>query len=240
VVTGYAGAAGACLIAKKNRAQLEKKFRSDYIDKIIREDNRSGNPEYFEKCGVNYYRTVGEGGVLSELYRMGRERKAGMDIKMKQIPVLQSTVEISEIYGLNPYRLFSRCFILLSENGGDLVEKLNHSGIHAAVIGHMTKGPAKIITDKEETEYLNRPSEDEIRKVLKTAGSEETETKRAEAKRAEGKRAETKETETKRAEGKRAETKETETKRAEGKRAETKETETKRTAAKQTAAKQKA
>lgn len=174
MVAGCAGEKGARLIALKKREELRDRFREDYIAGILREEIHFPGKEFFLKAGAGYVYEAGEGGVLSALYRMGRERKAGMMISLKRIPVRQSTIEITELYGLNPYRLFSECMICLCQSGERLAEALNDAGIPAARIGRMTGGPAKIITDKTETEYLNKPSEDEIRKIIPERTREDT------------------------------------------------------------------
>ena len=44
---------------------------------------------------------------------------------------------------------------------------LNDKGISAEIIGRLSKGLDKAVVDKEVTEYVNRPTEDEIFKVIK-------------------------------------------------------------------------
>lgn len=178
VIAGLAGAAGARLIAAEKAAELSGRFRKDYLQQAAACPDECGTPEDFAACGAAFSFRSGEGGVLAGLYRLARDRKIGMEIEMKRIPVLQSTIEICEYYGLNPYRLYGRCFILLSENGERTAQLLRDRGIRAAVIGKTADGPKKIITDKTETEYLNRPTEDEIRKVLPQAETESQDVRR--------------------------------------------------------------
>ena len=133
-VSGYAGALGAAGIAANRRDELMKKYRADFIDRAI------------NYCPENA--SVFEDGYLGELYRIAQERKCGIEIALKKIPVLQSTIEICEQYMLNPYRLKTDAQIILSE------EK-EIPGF--ACIGRLTGGRDKIITDKSSIEYINKP-----------------------------------------------------------------------------------
>ena len=44
---------------------------------------------------------------------------------------------------------------------------LKDKGISAEIIGRLSKSLDKAVVDKEVTEYVNRPTEDEIFKVIK-------------------------------------------------------------------------
>ena len=78
----------------------------------------------------------------------------------------QETVELCEMYRLNPYRLWSRCLIVLTQDGIYTEEILGDHGIPARTAGRLTEGLDKVIVDKEETEYLNRPEPDELYRIF--------------------------------------------------------------------------
>ena len=159
VAAGYAGEAGAACIAREKFNEMLRRFRKDYAEHLCEE---SDMPEP-EPCS---FAPVGEGGILAALYLAAKERKCGLRIALRKIPVRQDTIELCELYGLNPYRLFSRCAVYFCGNGERLAEQLREKGIPAARIGRLTRGLDKVITDKTETEYLNRPEPDELLKVL--------------------------------------------------------------------------
>ena len=159
VAAGYAGEAGAACIAREKFNEMLRRFRKDYAEHLCEE---SDMPEPEPCCFV----PAGEGGILAALYRAAKERKCGLRIALRMIPVRQDTIELCELYGLNPYRLFSRCAVYFCGNGERLAEQLREKGIPAARIGRLTGGLDKVITDKTETEYLNRPEPDELLKVL--------------------------------------------------------------------------
>ncbi len=173
VAAGYAGEAGAACIAREKFNEMLRRFRKDYAEHLCNETVRGGGDQAVQ-AGCPPDRPEGscicipaeEGGVLAALNQAAKERKCGLRIALKKIPVRQDTIELCELYGLNPYRLYSRCVLYLCGNGERLAEQLREQGIPAARIGRMTGGLDKVITDKTETEYLNRPEPDELLKVL--------------------------------------------------------------------------
>ena len=159
VAAGYAGEAGAACIAREKFNEMLRRFRKGYAEHLCEENDM---PEPEPCCFV----PAGEGGILAALYLAAKERKCGLRIALRKIPVRQDTIELCELYGLNPYRLFSRCAVYFCGNGERLAEQLREKGVPAARIGRLTRGLDKVITDKTETEYLNRPEPDELLKVL--------------------------------------------------------------------------
>ncbi|MBQ7535133.1 MAG: AIR synthase [Stomatobaculum sp.] len=173
VAAGYAGEAGAACIAKERFTEMLRKFRKDYAEHLC-EETGCRQEDHAAEAGSSFaVREEGctcipveKGGILAALYLAAKERKCGLRIALKKIPVRQDTIELCEMYGLNPYRLYSRCAVYLCKNGERLAEELREQGIPAERIGRLTKGLDKVITDKTETEYLNRPEPDELLKAL--------------------------------------------------------------------------
>ena len=67
------------------------------------------------------------------------------------MPVRQVTVEVCELFELNPYRLYSgNCAVLVSDRGGQLVRRLREEGILAGVIGSVAEGSARQIRHGQE------------------------------------------------------------------------------------------
>ena len=77
-------------------------------------------------------------------------------------------MEVCNYYDLNPYELLSSGCLLMAakEDGEALVAELLNAGIPAAIIGSLTDGNDKVITNGEETRYLDLPKPDQIRQVL--------------------------------------------------------------------------
>lgn len=120
--------------------------------------------------GVSVMHDVSGGGIFRALWELAEQTQTGIRIELKKIPVKQETIEICEIFGLNPYELLSGgALLMVADNGEALAEKLQAEGIAAAVIGRLTDDNDRVIVthgeDGEELRYLDRPRNDEIDKV---------------------------------------------------------------------------
>ena len=63
----------------------------------------------------------------------------------------QETIEICELFDLNPYRLSSgECLLMAVENGGDAVKLLSEAGIPSAVIGKSKRDRQKNGRDRND------------------------------------------------------------------------------------------
>lgn len=174
VVSGFAGLAGARILAQEYRKELEEHFSSSYIEEICSIDIYNGkmeqisrNLEQWKRFGVTEWEAAGEGGILTALWNLAGVHDVGFEFALRQIPVKQSTIEICEYFNLNPYRLFSEgCFILTADNGGQLTDELTREGIPGVRIGRIKAGNQMEIIMEEGTGFLERPQPDELKKVI--------------------------------------------------------------------------
>ena len=166
VIAGFAGEEGAVRIAKAKEQEIRKRFRADCAERFFLIKGKLPDEELLRETGAEETVPAEEGGVLAALYRIAAGRKCGLRLRLKEIPVRQETVELCEMYRLNPYRLRSRCMIVLAPDGSYTEEVLRDHGIPARTAGRLTEGLDKIIVDKEETEYLNRPEPDELYRIF--------------------------------------------------------------------------
>lgn len=113
---------------------------------------------------------VGKGGVITSLYALSEKLKCGLGISMKNIPIIQSTVEIAEYFRLNPYNMLSKAYLILTDNVECTKEQLFDKGYNTALIGALYTDTLKVVNDKYEEDgeisYINRPAKDEIYKVV--------------------------------------------------------------------------
>jgi hydrogenase maturation factor len=169
VVAGYAGLSGTVEIVKNKKEELYQWFSRDYVDRIAEAGNMAleGGLEKWKDFGAAECEPAGEGGILKALWDLSGAYMTGIRVSLHKIPIKQETIEICERYDLNPYRLFGAdCLLFSSDNGGDLVHALKEQGIHAAVTGKVTGGIKRIIEHGESISFLDKPSEDELYKVL--------------------------------------------------------------------------
>lgn len=168
VVLGYAGALGVSQILEKKKELLETRYHKRYLEKVIQKHRQLLYPRPEAK---QYFATevieAGEAGLLACLYRIATEKKCGLKIEIRKIPLLQGGIEVCEFFGCNIYRLRSQCFVLLCESGYQTVAALKVDGFTAEVVGMLDQTSLdKCIVDKDELEYINRPGADEIYRIL--------------------------------------------------------------------------
>lgn len=166
VAAGYAGLAGTSILIKARRQELECRFAADYLTELAEQ----WTPAVWDiSVGAAEGEPVGEGGILTAIWHLTGAYRLGAEFSLRRIPIRQGTIEICEIWGLNPYRLYSAgCWLLTADNGGRLVQSLEGQGIAAAVIGSVTPGIARVISDGGERGFLNRPQPDELERVFPT------------------------------------------------------------------------
>ena len=171
VITKWAALEGTAILAKEKEEELLQKFPAFLIEEakgysqylsIIKEAAIAG------KSNVSAMHDITEGGVFGALWEMAESAGVGLTIDLKKIPIKQATVEICNYFDVNPYEMMSSGSLMLAaDNGYDLVEILGKAGIHAAVIGKVTEGNDRVVTNGEETRFLEPPKADELYRALK-------------------------------------------------------------------------
>ena len=174
VAVGYAGALRAAEITKKQERELRERFRSSFIDTVLAPEygrlpegfpddpeDRTKRTDLIKRMreGAEPAEAITvkpERGFLGTAFDLAVLRKCGLRLEQKKIPILQSSVEILELYGENPYRARTEGFLLLAGDGYALAEELRRQELPAACIGSLTEGLDKLIVDKSVPEYLNR------------------------------------------------------------------------------------
>ena len=186
IFCGYAGLKGSLILIENYREELNGYFNKVYIESIEKHVKEKGyygrylspinndRPEcapvdingIFKEVDCETL-DVSEGGILKALYNFAKSRGRGFEIEIKKISTIQICIEICEYFGINIYRLLSEGKIVLSEDPISACKYFEERGIAAQVIGCLTDSLDKVITDKESVEYVNRPLQDEIFKVIK-------------------------------------------------------------------------
>ena len=86
---------------------------------------------------------------------------------MKKFSILQETIEVCEMYRLNPYQLRSGgCFLVVTDQESRVKRSLEAKGIKVSVIGEITDNNDKVIRNGEDLRYIDRPAPDELAKIL--------------------------------------------------------------------------
>ena len=107
-----------------------------------------------------------EGGIFGALWEIGAAADLGISADLTKIPIRQETIEVCEVFGINPYQMMSSGSMLIGcAKGNLLVDRLKESGIPAAVIGRATDSNDRVITNGEETRFLEPAGSDELYKI---------------------------------------------------------------------------
>ena len=179
VFAGSCGLFGVREIAVSDPDALKSRFFAGFLQHLER-DGGNVSTAWFEEHsenGIVAWEEVGDGGVFAALWNFSGIHRAGIRVELKKIPLRQITVEICELYGLNPYRLKSDgCVLAAVKNGAFVVDELQKMGIESAVIGRVIAGSdRRIVRDDENEGFLERPKPDELEKFWKCKNMEEIE-----------------------------------------------------------------
>lgn len=169
LVTKWIGLEGTSIIAKEKEADLTGRFAAPFIE------TAKGFSQYLSvvedariavSAGVTSMHDVTEGGIFGALWEVGKSSNRGLTINLLDIPVRQETVEICEVFGLNPYELISSGSMLItSPDGNEVVRRLKAAGINAAVIGKVTDSNDRVIINGDEKRFLEPPKSDELYRI---------------------------------------------------------------------------
>lgn len=171
IMAGFAGLAGTRSIWEYKREELETRFPPIFLDTLEQGTGYSVKQwmehELLQKNGsVTAWEYAGEGGVLAALWNLSGIYSVGFTVDLRAMPIRQITVEVCELYGLNPYRLLScNCVLMSADRGGQTVKRLEAEGIPSAVIGQVDRGITRQIRREEGAGCLERPKPDELLKI---------------------------------------------------------------------------
>ncbi len=170
IMTGYTGYAGTAVLARLYEDALREHYPSFLVDAGLSFDRdiltvRAAGilTDAAEQIGTGTMCSVDEGGIFAALHRLSAAEGTGFDIGLKNIPIRQETVEISEFTGANPYQLYGTGAMLAVVNDHEKALALLHeNGCPAAWLGRMTDDIARVIRNGEETRYLEKPQQDAL------------------------------------------------------------------------------
>ncbi len=171
VVTKWIGLEGSSILAKEKEEILQRQLPDEIIETAKRFDEKLSvvlDSKVAMEIGASAMHDVTEGGIFGALWEMAAASGVGLTVDLKKIPLRQETIEICEVFDINPYMLISSGSLLIGTNHGyQLVQELEQAGIHAAVIGYATEGNDRIVVNGEERRYLEPPKTDELFRALR-------------------------------------------------------------------------
>ncbi|WP_251493419.1 hypothetical protein [Otoolea muris] len=168
VLAGCIALWGTSRLASVGEERLKERFTPRFIrrcQEIYGSRRLSCSPECF---GAASWCSPGEGGIMAALWDYLSHFGLGFEIDLKKLTVLQETIEVCEVFDVNPYRLHTGgCLLFTADNGGALARKLEREGIRASVAGWITGGVGRQIINGETHSFLDRPKPDELYKIDK-------------------------------------------------------------------------
>ena len=170
IATKWIGLEGTAILAMEREEELRSRYAKPFIDKAkTMADYLSIQSEaaVATKSDVCAMHDVSEGGIFAALWEMAAGSGVGLDIDLKKILVKQETIEISEFFNINPYKLVSGgCLLIGTNDGSRIIRELEKNNINASVIGVATDSNDRVIIQGEERRFLEVAQTDEIYKIM--------------------------------------------------------------------------
>lgn len=170
-VVNYIGIEAMLRIYSEKQEKIRRKFPESFLNSIEQYGKALYVDEIIGKIKempYKYLAQIGEGGIFKALYKFSEDTGRGFDVNLREIPILQETIELCEIFEMNPYSSVSTgAFLLVLEDKTDLDYYLSIFGDCMKIIGRVENNNDKIIRNNEEIRYLDRPGPDEIEKIYK-------------------------------------------------------------------------
>lgn len=169
VMTKWAGMEGTAIIAAEKEEKLLETLPKELVEQaagLLKYISVVPEAAVARNAGATTMHDVTEGGIFGALWEIGAAAGVGITADLAKIPIRQETIEICEVFGLNPYQMMSSGSLLIGcTNGNRMVEELEKAGIAAAVIGRATDSNDRVIVNGEETRFLEPPGSDELYKI---------------------------------------------------------------------------
>lgn len=169
VMAGYAALeATAVLIAEKQEV-LSKRLAAGYLAQGFKKtcETAMRQAARIAADAGAVVKVAGEGGVFGALWELGEYFDCGMDITLREIMLLQETIEVCEVLDVNPYLLTSGgCILAVTEDAQALLARYQEAGIAAAEIGTLKEGRDRVIHNEWEERFLEPFRAEELYRVL--------------------------------------------------------------------------
>ncbi|MBO4864885.1 MAG: hypothetical protein J5517_11015 [Eubacterium sp.] len=176
VIFGNVGEYGASVIAAEKREELKKRFPESYME-CYNFPAEKLDITHAAKClieaGAVMLHDISFGGVFRALHDIAEYSGLGLEILHENVPIKQSTIELTEYFNINPYMLLGTGGLIavvkpdLPENVLEEIEQKTKTPCRMA--GRLTKERQVTITSEvyQMRRSIGLYEEDEIYKVLK-------------------------------------------------------------------------
>lgn len=170
VMAGTVGIGGMAVISHHHKEQLQKKFSQRFVMECLELKNHIDvkmAADIAVDNGAVYMHNVSDGGVFGAVWELTSACGLGVTVNVSDIPVWQETVEVAEMFDINPYLVDGTgAMLIITSDGEEIVNRLNDEGIYASVIGKITDSKDRIAVNGDEVRYLEPPRGDELYKLI--------------------------------------------------------------------------
>ena len=80
-----------------------------------------------------------------------------MRVNLKDIPLRQETIELTNYFDLNPYELNARGCLLMAAEDERVLEAMRDRRVQARIIGYLCSANSRVLINGEEIRYLDMP-----------------------------------------------------------------------------------
>ena len=163
-VEGFVGNLGTSVLVENKYEELSQFFNKTFLDSNLHKFDGGVNPPLFmEKEKVIDEIDIGKGGFLAALWKLCERNNFGLEYNLSKVPISQFTVEITDYFDINPYRLLTKNakIVIVDKSFGRIEEKafLKH-------IGRITDTNKRIRIDNANESYLTKDYKDEIDLII--------------------------------------------------------------------------
>lgn len=167
VMTKSAGLEGTSILA--NHEKAKEKLSSKLIKKaesfskeisIVREAVTAASTGL-----VNAMHDCTEGGLIAALYEMAYSSGLGFYVDSRNVKIREETLEICELFKIDPLKLLSSGSLLISTNKPEVIIDELRKFTECSIIGEFTSNKKKVIKYNVEKEIKEVPR-DELWKIL--------------------------------------------------------------------------
>lgn len=170
VMTKSIAVGGTGVISNLKQEVLSERFISTYVDNckdLIHHISIEKEAEIALKNFAVALHDVSTGGVFAGLWELTSASGFGVRVELDKIPVWQETVEVAEVFDINPYMLDGTgSLLIVTKDGEHMAGLLRENGINAEVVGVITKDKNRVLMNDDEIRFLEPQRGDEIYKFI--------------------------------------------------------------------------
>lgn len=157
VILGTIAAVTANNLIETKKDILRERFSERFIIECQEKLSviNSRNEQFINEIKSDFCLEINDYGVFGSLWDFAKVRNTGIEVYLKDIPIEQETVEICEVFDINPYiSLSEEVYILSVKSGYDTIQLCEKNGICAKVVGIETNNNDRVIINGDERRFL--------------------------------------------------------------------------------------